>query len=104
MILAITAATVVSYYLFIHDLSVLLIPAVVTLNRFVKAEETGDTLGWVVAGTSALVLLAPTSVFIIPNHFYLLSILICAFLILLMRTFSMPQMPAIDQRQELART
>ena len=104
MILAITAATVVSYYLFIHDLSVLSIPAVVTLNRFVQAEETGDIFGWLVAGTSALVLLAPTSVFLIPNHFYLLSILICAFLILLMRTFSMPQMPAIDQRQELART
>ena len=104
MILAITAATVVSYYLFIHDLSVLLIPAVVTLNRFVQAEETGDIFGWVVAGTSALVLLAPTSVFLIPNHFYLLSTLICAFLFLLMRSFRVPRVAGIEQRQEPART
>ena len=102
MILAITVATVVSYYLFIHDLSVLLIPAVITLNRFVKAEETGDRFGWVVAGTSALVLLAPTSVFLIPNHFYLLSILICAFLFLLMR--SLAGTTGIEQQQEPTRT
>jgi hypothetical protein len=104
MILAITAATVVSYYLFIHDLSVLLIPAVVTLNRFVQAEETGDIFGWVVAGTSALVLLAPTSVFLIPNHFYLLSILIFAFLFLLIRSFRVPRMAGIEQQDEPART
>ncbi len=93
MILAITAATVVSYYLFIHDLSVLLIPAVVTLNRFVQAEETGDIFGWVVAGTSALVLLAPTSVFLIPNHFYLLSILISRVPVSSHASFRVPRMP-----------
>jgi hypothetical protein len=88
MILAITSAAIVSYYLFIHDLSVLLIPAVITLNRFVRAEGAGDIFGCLVAGTSALLLLAPTSVFLIPNHFYLLALLICAFLFLLMRSFS----------------
>src|SRR6185437_4434334 len=36
-VLAITASLIVSYYLFVHDLSVLLIPIVVTLDRFILA-------------------------------------------------------------------
>ena len=46
--LAISAATVVSYYLFIHDLSILIIPIAITLDRFIDAEATGDKLaaGW----------------------------------------------------------
>src|SRR5216684_2393187 len=35
LVIAITASVIVSYYLFIHDLSVLLIPIVITLDRFI---------------------------------------------------------------------
>ena len=42
LVLAITAGVVVSYYLFIHDLSILLIPIVLTLDWFISRNGTGE--------------------------------------------------------------
>ena len=45
-VIAITASLIVSYYLFIHDFSVLLIPIVITLDRFILARaETSAAAG-----------------------------------------------------------
>ncbi len=92
-VMAITASLIVSYYLFIHDLSVLLIPIVITLDRFIltQPETAGDALesgaGWM----SAALLVAPMCIFLIPEHFYLVSVPMCAFMVILIRLFPREQ-------------
>jgi hypothetical protein len=83
LVLAITASVVVSYYLFIHDLSILLIPIVLTLDRFIDRDGAGEPFALATAVLSALLFVAPMCVFVIPGHFYLLAILICVFLYVL---------------------
>lgn len=80
LLLAITASAVVSYHLLIHDLSVLLIPIAVTLNRFVEAEATGDRCGRLIARASALMFVAPICMSYSAGHFYLVSLPLLAFL------------------------
>lgn len=94
LVIAITASVIVSYYLFIHDLSVLLIPIVITLDRFINAETTGDTLNRAVAWTSAGSLVAPMCLFLIPDHFYLVSLPLCAFMFILTRSLGRELEPA----------
>jgi hypothetical protein len=80
LLIAITASTVVSYYLLLHDLSVLLIPVALTLNRCIGAEATGDMSGRFAARTSALMFIVPASMAFIPSRFYLVSLPLLAFL------------------------
>jgi hypothetical protein len=63
-----------------HDMTVLLLALVVTLNRFLPAEQTGDRRGRSVARTSALLFVAPVSMSFIPSHFYLAGLTSAAFL------------------------
>src|SRR6266550_659286 len=85
LILAITASVVVSYYLFIHDLSILLIPIVLTLDRFITGDGSGKPFGLATAAISALLFVAPMCIFLIPGYFYLVAVVICAFLFVLMK-------------------
>jgi len=87
-VIAITASLLVSYYLFIHDLSVLLIPIVITLDRFIMdGAETSAAVGdRLAARMSATLLVAPMCIFLIPDHFYLVSLPLCAFMVILMRS------------------
>ena len=98
LVLVITVSLLVSYYLFIHDLSVLLIPIVITLDRFifadpnvtdsnVSAETTNPALNRAAAWMSAALLVAPMCIFLIPEHFYLVSLPLCAFMVILIRVF-----------------
>jgi hypothetical protein len=93
LVIAITASVIVSYYLFIHDLSVLLIPIVITLDRliFIDAATTGGALDRLAAWTSAVLLVAPMCIFLIPGHFYLVSLPLCAFMVILMRNLRREQ-------------
>jgi len=88
-VLAITASLIVSYYLFVHDLSVLLIPIVVTLDRFILAgaERPAITLDRAAGWMSATLLVAPLCIFLIPDHFYLVALPLCAFMVILIRGF-----------------
>ena len=88
-VLAITASLIVSYYLFIHDLSVLLIPIVVTLDRFILAgvERPATTLDRAAGWMSAALLVAPLCIFLMPDHFYLVALLLGAFMVILIRSF-----------------
>jgi hypothetical protein len=92
--LAITASAVVSYYLFIHDLSVLLIPVVVTLDRFIEAEATGDELGRLKTRASALLFVSPICMSYIPDYFYVVSLPLLAFLGFLMQRSDRPSLAA----------
>ena len=84
LLLAITASSVVSYYLLIHDLSVLLIPIVVTLNRFIGAETSGDRMGRRIGWAAALLFVAPVCFSYIPDHFYLVAAPLLFFLVTVM--------------------
>jgi hypothetical protein len=79
--IAITVSTLVSYHLLIHDLSVLLVPIALTLNRFIEAEATGDRGGRLIARASALMFAAPACMSFIPFHFYVVSLPLLAFLL-----------------------
>ncbi len=93
LVIAITASVIVSYYLFIHDLSVLLIPIVITLDRFIlmHAETTGCALELAAAWMSGVLLVAPMCIFLIPGRFYLVALPLCAFMVILMRSFRREQ-------------
>jgi Fe2+ transport system protein B len=80
LLLAITAGAVVSYHLYIHDMSVLLIPVAVTLNEFIGAEATGDRHSRLIARAAALMFAAPACMSFLPFHFYLVSLPLLAFL------------------------
>jgi hypothetical protein len=103
--IAIVASVFASYYLFIHDLAALLIPIVFTLNRFVSGQIGGARLGFA-KWTAAVLLIAPILVFLMPGHFYLVSLLIFIFLLILVqicRVESITAMPGIESRRpELA--
>jgi hypothetical protein len=72
--IAITISTVVSYYLFIHDLSVLLIPLVLTLDRFLESEAEGDRGGRIRVRATAALFVAPACMSFVPDHFYLVAL------------------------------
>ena len=106
LVIAITASLIVSYYLFIHDLSVLLIPIVITLDRFIFADSnfidrdmhnqtTNPALNPAAAWMSAALLVAPMCIFLIPEHFYLVSLPLCAFMVILIRSFPREPRPLI---------
>src|SRR5437867_3980456 len=83
MLLAITASVVVSYYLFIHDLSVLLIPILVILDRYIGLSgATGGSEG-LAAILAASLFVAPICLFLIPAHFYVVALPICGLLLTL---------------------
>jgi hypothetical protein len=85
-LVAITASALVSYHLLIHDLSVMLIPIALTLNRFINAESTEDSAGRLIAGISALMFVAPICISYIPGHFYLVSLPLAGFLVAIAAT------------------
>ena len=85
--LAITASAVVSYYLFIHDLTVLLIPLVMTLERHIMAEPSGDAFGSLVAGVAVLLYVSPICSLLNPGYFYLVALPLIGFLFIMMRSF-----------------
>jgi hypothetical protein len=102
LVIAITASVIVSYYLFIHDLSVLLIPIVVTLDRFIfsTAETAGHAAERPAAWMSAILLVAPMCIFLIPGHFYLVALPLCAFMVILLRSFHREQQSPVPARSE----
>ncbi len=84
-LLALTASTVVSYYLLFHDLSVLLLPLALTLDRFIGAEASGDARGQRAARAATLMFVAPVCISYFPNHFYLVALPLCVFLLVLVQ-------------------
>lgn len=84
--LAITVATAVSYHLYIHDMSVLLIPVILMLDRFIDAESTGDSSGRSATRGSVVMFAAPAFMSVAPLHFYLVSVPLLAFLYLQVRS------------------
>jgi hypothetical protein len=81
---AIVTSVFVSYYLFIHDMAVLIIPILLSLNRFVS-RQTCDVDARLAKWAAGLMFLAPMLVFLMPGHFYLVALLIGGFLLTLVQ-------------------
>jgi hypothetical protein len=78
--MAMTTGTALSYHFYIHDMSVLLIPILLMLNRFIDAESAGDSHGRTANRLSVAMFTAPAIMSIAPFHFYLVSLFLLSFL------------------------
>jgi hypothetical protein len=83
-LVSVTAGVVVSYYLFIHDLSILLLPITLVLNCSFATKPSHGILERASAWTAALLLVAPMCIFLMPRHFYLVVVPVLAFMVMLM--------------------
>jgi uncharacterized membrane protein len=71
---AIPCAVLVSHHVYIHDLSVLLLPVIVLLNCFLPAESQAKRQRERLIGRAAvLMFVAPVAISFLPQHFYLVS-------------------------------
>jgi hypothetical protein len=74
MLLAIPCCVLVSYYAFTHDLSVLLIPVVITLNRCLTAVPSDLGEARLPTVSALLVFIAPVIQVFFPNQLYFAAI------------------------------
>jgi len=85
--IAVAASAVVSYYLFLYDLSILLIPITLLLNRLLDREFPHDSSSSLAGWVTFILLVAPLSDPFVPSYRYLLSLPVCAFLLVLVRNY-----------------
>jgi len=83
VLLGITVSALVSYYLFMHDLSIMALPIAVMLNRFIEGEATGDKSGRIMTRVAALLFVSPMCISYTTHYFYLVSVPLCVFLFVL---------------------
>jgi hypothetical protein len=83
LFLAIVASTLLSYYLFIHDLSVLLLPLVVCLDRSLHGEADGDSKARLRFRIAVLAFVSPLLISYAGEYFYLAAVPFVALLLLL---------------------
>ena len=82
--IAVTTAVLVSYYLFIYDLTILLLPLAVALNR-----STGPVRGknsQLLSAACTLAFLAPAGLIVFTDYFYLVSLPVFFFLFMLVNS------------------
>jgi len=91
-LVAITAACIVSYHMLIHDLTVMLVPLTLILSRFIESEASEDASGRWMVRFAALLLVTPSLVFLVTS-FYLVSLPLLAFLIVLVTCRAMRAVP-----------
>jgi hypothetical protein len=82
--LAITASILLSYHIFLYDLSILLIPIAITVNNFRASEAAASTLERGTAWLAAVLFIIPICNLFMGNYKYLLSLPICVFLFALL--------------------
>jgi hypothetical protein len=76
LLLAIPCSVLVSYYAFIHDLSVLLLPAVLLLNSFLPYEGRSRNIEPWINRSAAFMFVALLAESFFPAHFYFVTIAI----------------------------
>jgi len=82
--IALTTAVLVSYYLFIYDLTILLLPLTVALNRS-TAPFRGKN-GRLLSAACILVFLTPACLILWTDYFYLVSLPVFFFLFMLVKS------------------
>ncbi len=81
--IALTTSVLASYYLFVYDLTILLLPLTVALNW--STAPARIRTGRLLSVSSALVFLAPACMLFLPSYFYLVSLPVFFFLFMLVR-------------------
>jgi hypothetical protein len=79
LLIAIPASALVSYYMYIHDISILIIPVVVMLDRLVGAAKKGRPYGRLQTITTMLMFVAPTVLVLALDQFWIVSLPLLAF-------------------------
>jgi hypothetical protein len=65
--------------MYIHDISILIIPVVVMLDRLVKAAKEGRPYGRLQTMTAILMFVAPTAIILALDQFWIVSLPLLAF-------------------------
>jgi hypothetical protein len=86
LLIAIPTAAIVSYHMFIHDMSVLALPTIIILNRFIWAESEQDSKARWTLRSAALMFAAPATIVLAPLPFYLVCLAAMAFVMTLLKT------------------
>jgi hypothetical protein len=80
LLIAIPVSALVSYYMFIHDMCILLVPVALTLDRLIGAGLAKDRHRRLQMGAAALLFVAPACMSFIPsNRFWIASFPLLAF-------------------------
>lgn len=80
LLIAIPVSALVSYYMFIHDMCILLVPIALTLDRLTAAGQTKYRHGRLQIRTAALLFVAPACMSFLPsNRFWVVSLPLLAF-------------------------
>jgi hypothetical protein len=74
LVMATTTSTVVTYYLLIHDLSVMLLPILAILAQSMQPGDNQTLLERLSAWLATFLLVAPMCIFVLPHHFYVVSL------------------------------
>lgn len=83
LLIAMPASALVSYYLLIHDLSILLIPVVVTLSRFIDSEASGNRDGRLLTRAATLLFVASICESYMPDQFFVVALPLMLFVYVL---------------------
>jgi len=86
LLVAILTASLVSYHLLMHDMVILLIPAIIVIDRFVFAETSTNKEEKLKLRAAAVLFTAPVLMGWSSNHFYLAIIAILLLFFVLVRT------------------
>jgi hypothetical protein len=70
-LLAVMAATLLTYYLFFHDASPLIIPIAILLNRNIMSETSGDRHGRLIVRLATILFVIPLLLSYAPNYLFL---------------------------------
>jgi hypothetical protein len=79
LLIAIPASVLVSYYLFVHDLCILLIPILLTLDRLAGAGKAKYRFGRTQAIAAVLMFAAPACLLFATNQFWIAALPLIAF-------------------------
>ncbi len=87
-LVAITVSVTVSYYAFVHDVCYLVIPVAILLNRLIAGDYILNRFPFFMVLTCVGMLAAPFLLFVMPSHFFLVSLPILTFLVFQVRLHS----------------
>ena len=81
LLVAITASALASYHILIQDMSILLLPLLVMMDRYIRAEGAGGASERFKFRSAGLMFVAPVLMSWAPEHFYLAAIPLLVFMI-----------------------
>ena len=79
-LIAVIASTLISYHSLIHDMSILLLPILLLLNQCIQGVGQRGSLERRAGEITALTFISPMLFLFAPGHFYLVSLVLGAFL------------------------